>query len=107
VISDAINIIENVPSTTDSCGNTVNTGSTCQSNANLLPGNTTQFTDVLNDCPNITHISCSFQFTNQQWQQCNKDGSFSSIGTVGTVTVTSSGSTVNGNTTSLVGTTFH
>ena len=71
------------------------------------PGVANEFNDNLADCPTSIGTACSFTWANQQWQQINSDNSYSSIGTVGPVSVTSfSEPSVDGNSSSLTGTTF-
>ncbi len=107
-ITDAIFVRENVPATVDSCSNVVLTGAAGNVTSNYVPGTAYQFTDFLGAPPLNYGTSCHFSFTNQQWQQKNADGTYTSIGTVGAVYVVSNAeATVNGNNTSLVGTTFH
>ena len=106
-ITDPINMRENVPSTTDSCHNIVTTGSGGFVNVNASPGIFNQFEDHLLDCPFSFALACSFTFSNQQWQQRNANLTYSSIGTVGPVSVTSfSNANVANNSTSLTGQTF-
>ncbi len=106
-ITDAINLKENVPNTTDSCSNPVLTGNAGFVSSDDLPNNGFQFDDGLNACPKSFFINCSFTYANQQWQQKNADGSFTTIGTVGAVSVTTAAeATVAGNNTSLTGHTF-
>lgn len=100
-ITAPIQIIENVPATTDTCSGQVPIRTSCVANNTVDPMVTNRFADQLFDCPFPTGDSCSFAFSNQQWQQCNADGSKSTIGTVGPVSVSSTEIEVNGNATQL------
>lgn len=105
----AIPIHENVPVTTSSCNNgIVQTGTGCLLNNLYAPGTLDQFNDYLwAGCPSSSQVEpCGFTFQNQQWQYCPTGLPASSIGTVGTDKVGNVIISVDGNITSLIGTTF-
>ena len=95
-ITDAVYMNEDVPRTTDSCGQSVVTGNAGFRTDKVTPYNGSQFTDFIGDPPDPNGGSCSYSFSNQSWSLELGNGNLVRVATIGTIQASTNAVLVNG-----------